>query len=293
MIENAISIADAIAKISGTELSIKHRRHVSGGDINEAAIITLSDDSQMFLKENRADLVLMFAAEAKGLMALGQAGIPPVPQPLGWGRDGRRSFLLLEVVESGRLESAEDFGLALAHLHRHLRNEKCGFSGDNWIGSTSQINTPMSSWFEFFAECRLGYQWRLARMNGYGDKALTKAMESLQSRLIHLLPDLDGGMASLLHGDLWGGNWMAGADGQAYLIDPAVYYGHREADLAMTRLFGGFPGGFYQSYVEAWPIEAGFSERIPLYNLYHLLNHLNLFGTSYMGRVRDILFRYA
>jgi len=293
MIENASSLVDAVTEFSRRDVTIRHRRRVSGGDINETAIITLSDESQMFLKENRADLVMMFAAEAEGLLALGQAGIPPVPQPLGWGRDGSKSFLLLEVVESGRLKSAENFGSALAHLHRHLRNEKCGFPKDNWIGSTPQVNTPMLSWFEFFAECRLGYQWRLAHVNGYGNKALTRAMESLQSRLSQLLPDLDGGMASLLHGDLWDGNWMAGADGQAYLIDPAVYYGHREADLAMTRLFGGFPEGFYRSYHEAWPIESGFSERVPLYNLYHLLNHLNLFGASYMGRVREILLRYS
>ncbi len=235
----------------------------------------------------------MFEAEAAGLRALSAAaescGAPPVPEPLAWGKDGRTSFLLMEYILSGRLKSGEDFGHSLAALHRGARQTLCGFNLDNWIGTTPQINTFTESWHEFFGGHRLAYQWKLARANGYGNAAGDRQMEKLICRLPEILPDVDEGEPSLLHGDLWGGNWMADSGGRACLIDPAVYYGHREADLAMTRLFGGFPSGFYRGYEEAWPLEPGFDSRVPVYNLYHVLNHLNLFGASYWGGVQSVL----
>lgn len=295
MVENAASLSDAIELIAGPGCRIEHKRNVSGGDINTASILTLSDGRRLFLKGNSAALVPMFAAEASGLVALisSSSRTPPVPGPLAWGAGGSGSFLLMEVVEPGRLASGEAFGESLAELHRLERSDTCGFNSDNWIGSTPQMNGRLESWYEFFAERRLGYQWRLARKNGYGDSGTDRKMESLLRRLPELLPDLDEHRSSLLHGDLWGGNWMAGADGRAWLIDPAVYYGHREADIAMTELFGGFPAGFREGYRNTWPMEPGFSDRRNLYNLYHLLNHLNLFGSSYWSGVRNTLLSYA
>ncbi len=293
--ENAASLTEAIESVVGSGCRIENKLNVSGGDINAASIITLTGGRRLFLKENSAALVPMFAAEAVGLVTLASSGLrtPPVPEPLAWGVDGSGSFLLMEAVEPGRLVSGEAFGASLTELHRSERSDTCGFDSDNWIGSTSQMNSRLESWHEFFAERRLGYQWRLARKNGYGDSGTDREMESILRRLPELLPDLDDGRSSLLHGDLWGGNWMAGADGRVRLIDPAVYYGHREADIAMTELFGGFPAGFREGYGNAWPMEPGFSDRRDLYNLYHLLNHLNLFGSSYWGGVRNTLLSYS
>lgn len=296
MISNSNSLRNAIVSLTGQ--SVRHSQPVSGGDINAASLLTLSDGTTLFLKENRKSLSLMFAAEADGLEALRSVRefpdscSPPVPKPLAWGTDQNRSFLLIETVEGGSLKSARGFGTSLAALHRLGRSRQCGFHSDNWIGSTPQSNTFGDSWHDFFAHRRLEFQWKLAVQNGFGDSGTGRAMQSVLSRLSSLLPEPDGGQPSLLHGDLWGGNWMAGSDGRAWLIDPAVYYGHREADLAMTQLFGGFPAGFFEGYQESWPLEPGFPERKDLYNLYHLLNHLNLFGGSYYSSVRSIIRKY-
>ncbi len=280
MLENELSLKQALTGLFGPGCREQSRRPVSGGDINRAFMLNAGSGSGsgrlLFLKENRRVLAPMFAAEAAGLQALGAAAeiseSPPVPQPLAWGTDGASSFLLMEYIQPGSLKSGEAFGRSLALLHRTARQNQCGFSMNNWIGSTPQINTPAASWHEFFGGHRLGYQWELARKNGYGTTAEDRRIEKLISRLPEILPNVDDGRPSLLHGDLWGGNWMASSEGRACLIDPAVYYGHREADLAMTRLFGG-----------------GFESRVPVYNLYHLLNHLNLFGASYWGGVRSVL----
>ena len=295
MIENAESIESAIEQICGIQCRIKTRRSVSGGDINDTSIISLAGGTKLFLKENRADLLEMFSSEAEGLLALSSVGNggPPSPRPLAWGRNLNRSFLLMEVVETGRLSSGADFGMSLALMHRNGRSELCGFSGENRIGLTPQHNEQIESWHDFFAEHRLGFQWNMARKCGYGDAAADKSMASVLKRLRILLPEPDDGLPSLLHGDLWGGNWMAGADGRGWLIDPAVYYGHREADIAMTELFGGFPLGFREGYENTWPMEAGYSGRVDLYNLYHLLNHLNLFGSSYWNGVINTVMKYA
>lgn len=295
MLENASSLSYVIESIAGEGCRVLSKRSVSGGDINSASMLTISGGRKFFLKENRSELAGMFQAEAAGLIELSSGGseIPPVPVPLALGSDGNKAFLMMELLESGHLTSGAGFGASLAALHRSRRRDKCGFSGDNWIGSTPQPNLWMSSWHEFFAVNRLGFQWNLARENGFGDTRSDKAMASILKRLPDLLPGLEAGGASLLHGDLWGGNWIAGTDGRAYLIDPAVYYGHREADIAMTELFGGFPSGFRQGYADAWPLEPGFQERRDLYNLYHILNHLNLFGRSYWGGVESTLMRYA
>lgn len=297
MISDSVSLNEALCSLFGSDCGIVSRKSVSGGDINAAYLLILSGGQRVFLKENRASLVDMFSAEADGLEALAEvadrSGAPSVPAPLAWGVDGTRAFLLMEEIRTGHLADGGSFGRALASLHREGREALCGFTGDNWIGSTPQPNKQTGSWHKFFAEHRLLHQWYLARRHGYGDSAAELQMEALCRRLPDLLPDVDNGRPSLIHGDLWGGNWIAGSDGYAWLIDPAVYYGHREADMAMTRLFGGFPSGFHRAYHEAWPLEGGFEERADLYNLYHLLNHLNLFGSSYWGGVLHTLSIYS
>jgi len=295
MIENALSLESAVELLCGTGCRIENRQTVSGGDINRASLVTLGGGVKLFLKENRAELVSMFSSEAEGLLALASIGdgAAPVPTPLAWGTDRGSSFLLMEVVEPGRLSSGEDFGASLAFLHRNGRSVSCGFNGDNLIGSTPQPNGWIESWNNFFAERRLGFQWDMVRKRGYGDSKDDKAMVSVLKRLKGLLPEPDDGRPSLLHGDLWGGNWMAAADGRGWLIDPAVYYGHREADIAMSELFGGFPSGFLNGYCNVWPLDAGYSDRRDLYNLYHRLNHVNLFGSSYWGGAISTIRRYA
>ncbi len=295
MLENADSLESALEKLDGAGSYVEKRQSVSGGDINRAFLITLNSGDVLFLKENRGDLLQMFSSESAGLLALGSVGggAPPVPRPLAWGRDGENSFILMDVVKPGSLDSGEKFGASLAQLHRNGRSDLCGFQGENRIGSTPQKNRQMRSWHDFFGEQRLQFQWELAREKGYGDSSDERAMASLLRRLRDILPEPDEGRPCLLHGDLWGGNWMAGEDGRGWLIDPAAYYGHREADIAMTELFGGFPRGFRMGYENIWPLEPGFSERRDLYNLYHLLNHLNLFGSSYLGGVTSTLTKYA
>ena len=295
MIENAVSLKSALAQICGPDSHIKERRSVSGGDINMSFMLTLSGGERFFLKENSADRLSMFSSESAGLKALGSVGegAPPVPDPLAWGVDKEHSFLLMEVVERGRLKSGEVFGFSLAEMHRRGRSDFCGFSEDNYIGLTVQKNSIMKSWIDFFAEFRLGFQWELARRGGFGDASSEKLMESVLRRLPELLPEPEEGRPSLLHGDLWGGNWIAGSDGRGWLIDPAAYYGHREADIAMSELFGGFPAGFHSGYMNTWPLESGYPERRDLYNLYHLLNHLNMFGFSYRGAVMSTIKKYS
>jgi len=296
-VPRAESLDEAIRLAAGDGAAVASKRRVGGGDINAAALLELQDGRRLFLKVNRRELAPMFRAESLGLAALGDAAsggeAPPVPEPLAWGVDGGRSFLVLEHVASGAGISGAAFGRALAALHRDARSERCGFDEDNYIGSTGQPNPWTDSWHRFFAEHRIGYQWDLARKAGFGDAASDRLVESVMNRIADRLPDVDDDRPSLIHGDLWGGNWMAGTDGRAWLIDPAAYYGHREADLAMTELFGGFPAGFRSGYRDAWALEPGYEERRDLYNLYHLLNHLNLFGSSYWSGVIRAIRRYA
>lgn len=281
--------------MDGSDCQITDRQRVSGGDINKCFKLILSSGRVVFLKENRLSLAHMFAAECMGLLELSNAvkGIEgiSVPKSLAWGLDGDRSFLLMEHISQGRLKSGVSFGESLAELHRGARSDTCGFEQNNWIGSTPQLNNLTASWHVFFAEYRLGFQWKMAREKGFGDLTTDRAMERIQSNISNILPAPD--RPSLLHGDLWGGNWMAGVEGRVWLIDPAVYYGHREADIAMTELFGGFPSEFHDVYQSTWPLDPGFGERKKLYNLYHLLNHLNLFGSSYWPGVMSGIDQYS
>ena len=287
---------EAIAGIFGNDLRIVSKRQVYGGDINQSYRLTLSDGSPVFMKSNTAKNLPFFGAEANGLEALRQTGTIGVPQVIAMGSDKNTSFLLLEYLEAApKLESYwETFGRELASLHRadcsHLTAEgRFGFSEDNYIGATPQKNTPMWGWVDFFRECRLMPQLRMA--DRYFDSGTRRLCTKLTDHLDSYLTEPE--FPSLLHGDLWSENAAPGPDGKAWIFDPAAYVGHYEAELAMTELFGRYPEGFYGAYSEINPIDSGYRDRRDLYNLYHLLNHLNLFGSSYLSSVKQILNRYA
>jgi fructosamine-3-kinase len=216
-----------------------------------------------------------FAAEADGLEALGSAGVR-VPRPLRHGAAGGRAFLLMELLELKERGDFAALGRMLADSHRRP-GRRFGWHRDNYIGSTPQANGWMDDWARFWLERRLRPQIELARRNGFElELPPMRALEGHEPQ------------PSLLHGDLWSGNAAFTGEGPV-LFDPAVYYGDREADLAMTELFGGFPAAFREAYSEAFPLPDGYEGRKHLYNLYHLLNHLNLFGGGYLGQVRTTL----
>lgn len=290
------ALEEAIAEIFGSDLRIVGKQQVYGGDINNSYRLTLSDGTPLFMKSNTLKNLPFFEAEAKGLEALRQTDSIGVPKVLGIGTDQNTSFLLLEYLEAAPKINGywEVFGRELAALHRadtqHLtENGSFGFPADNYIGATPQKNTTMMSWIDFFRECRLLPQIRMA--DRYFDPKLRQLSAKLLDRLDDYLSEPE--FPSLLHGDLWSGNAAPGPDGKAWIFDPAAYVGHYEAELAMTELFGRCPEGFYRAYSEVTPIDGSYHDRRDLYNLYHLLNHLNLFGVSYLSSVRQILNRYA
>lgn len=256
---------------------------VSGGSISRAYRVETSD-RPIFLKvEPRADADRL-EAEADGLAAIANTSAIAVPAVLAVGAAGAHAFLALEWIElAGERAGAEaSLGEALARMHR-TTGAAFGWTRDNTIGRTPQPNSWMSGWIEFFREQRLMPQLDRARRNGIGQQAITLGHELAGG--IEAFFDGYAPAPSLLHGDLWGGNWGASAEGRPYLFDPAVYFGDREADLAMTQLFGGFGNAFYRAYDAAWPPAPGREQRVDLYNLYHLLNHFNLFGGGYRGAV--------
>ncbi len=257
---------------------------VTGGCIHACYRLT-SGATQLFVKSNTARYADAFAAEADGLEALRAAGLR-APKPLAHGASGERAFLALEWLE---LRDHGDFaalGRALAELHRRI-GTSFGWQRDNYIGATPQLNAVSNDWIEFWRTRRLAPQLAHAEAHGHG-AALRNDLALLRERLPALFSNY-APQASLLHGDLWRGNAGFLPDGSPVVFDPAVYRGDREADLAMTELFGGFPPDFYAAYREAWPLDPGYATRKHLYNLYHLLNHLNLFGGGYLGQVRAVL----
>lgn len=266
---------------------------VSGGDINQAFCLTGESRRKWFLKTN-ADpaAALMFRREAQGLALLGAAGVIRTPRVHGHGEDGAgNAFLLLAFVESGSRTPVfwERFGRQLAALHGQT-SAFFGFAHDNFIGRLPQSNRRCETWSEFYAQERLQPQMRLARQQGFFDKNAERQLDQLCRQLDALCPNEP---PALTHGDLWSGNFLCDAHGEPVLIDPAAAYTHREMDLAMSRLFGGFDARFYAAYQEAWPLAPGFEERLAIYQLYYLLVHVNLFGSSYEGSVRRILQRWA
>lgn len=297
----AHSLDEAITALFGDNIRIVSKRPVYGGDINESFCVSLSDGSAVFMKTNALTNLSFFEAEAKGLEALRKTGAIGVPRMLGIGTDEAQSisFILMEYLEAVSRVSGywEMFGRELAALHRAdcdsfasaNRSLPFGFESDNYIGASPQINTPKESWLTFFRECRLFPQMKAAEMyfDSRMNKQCTKLLDHLDSYLVE--PEFP----SLIHGDLWSGNAVCGPDGKAWILDPAVYVGHFEAELAMTELFGGYSPSFYEAYHEINRIDRGYQDRRDLYNLYHMLNHLNLFGGSYLNSVQRILNKYV
>ena len=273
---------------------VKSTTAVSGGCIADSRKLVMNSGRVFFLKQVRDGSSGTFESEVRGLEELRKAGAVLVPEVVAHGLD----YMLLEWIEE-RKESAdscmEELGFQFAKLH-YFSGEIFGFPEDNYLGDSPQSNSPSKNgsinWPTFYVENRLQFQAALAVKNGYTTPELQNLLELLYNKIPELLSGTED-KPSLLHGDLWSGNYLIDKNGRSWLIDPAVYYGHREADLAMTSLFGGFSKTFYSAYESAFPLAPGYAEREPLYQLYHLLNHLNLFGTGYYRQVISILKRYA
>ena len=299
--KNYNSLAGALVDLFGTSIAIADTERLSGGDINKAYGLSLNNGQHVFMKANAKANAAFFTAEAAGLTAIANTKAIKTPDILCTGTDDGEdvgySFLLLKYIKSAKPVKNywEDFAQKLAAMHKAdtsaflEKGRAFGFFQDNFIGARPQSNTPSDSWISFFRDNRLVPQFKAA--DSYfeaQDRAkITKLLDHLTDFLIE--PE----KPSLLHGDLWSGNVMCGPDGKAMLIDPACYVGHAEADLAMTELFGGFPQNFYEAYRQANPLQPGYENRRDLYNLYQLLNHLNLFGPTYLGPVLSIVDEYV
>ncbi len=298
MIEDYPSILDELGRGAPVKLTA-----LTGGCIANARAASFKDGSEVFVKSmpqaSGTFHANMFECEAVGLHALAEAAAIRVPQVLAFNEQA----LVLEMIRQApkKQDFFVAFGQDFARLHQY-RGKACGFAHDNFIGSTRQVNTPLdgpwteaaddgSLWPAFFMERRLRFQVHLAVSNGY-DRALEHLLDRAELQITELLASAIE-PPSMLHGDLWSGNFVVDDHGEACLIDPAVYYGHREADLAMTRLFGGFESSFYAAYDELYPLPPGHEDRLPIYQLYHILNHLNLFGGGYFEQSKHILQAYA
>ena len=277
-------IAETISQSSGEPFVARDRHALGGGCINSA--YRLGDgDSSYFVKLNSGDKLTMFEAEHEGLHELAEAGAVRVPQPLATGIADGQAYIVMEDLALGGSGSQAQLGRDVAALHRHSC-ERFGWSRDNTIGSTPQSNLPDDSWFNFWREQRLGAQLEMAAERGASRTLLQQG-----ERLLQAFPGLFDGYtpaSSLLHGDLWSGNAAFSQNGEPVIFDPAVYYGDREADIAMTELFGGFSGDFYAAYEEAWPLDPGYKIRKNFYNLYHIINHFNMFGGGYGSQAEGI-----
>lgn len=281
-------VAHCISRRSGREFKPAPPESIGGGCINQAAHLG-DGDQHWFVKTNDAPRLAMFEAEAEGLQALADTHAIGVPRPLCTGSHAGQSYIVIEYIHTGRAraDSQARAGEQLAAMHRHA-SARFGWHRDNTIGATAQENAWDADWSSFWRERRLGFQLQLAARNGYGGR-LQRSGEQLMDRFPVLL-DHDP-VPSLLHGDLWGGNISFDRAGAPVIFDPAVYYGDREADLAMTELFGGFGNDFHAGYRNAWPLDPGYQVRRTLYNLYHILNHLNLFGSGYAGQAQGMIDR--
>lgn len=297
------SLEELINDAFGQDVSIIRMDRVPGGDINNAYRLSLSNGESLFVKTNSASNLDSFLTESGGLCALRSLKKIGVPEVLGAGTDEQRgiSFLALEYIESSPQTPSywETFGHQLAELHRtdclaYVDSERSGarfgFYEDNYIGATPQKNHPKKTWVEFYRECRLLPQITMAEK--YFDITVRKKADWLLEHLDLYLREPE--FPSLLHGDLWSGNMMCGKVGIPWIIDPAAYVGDFEADLAMTQMFGSLPERFYAAYNEVNPIDkTGYARRRHLYDLYQLLNHLNIFGSMYLGSVVDVINMYA
>jgi len=265
---------------------------LSGGCISSAYEIKTDTGKTYILKYNSSVNNDMFVKEAHGLQELNKAGVIKIPDVISFDED----YILLEQIVAGNKQKnfSEDFGHKFALLHK-FTSEFYGFYEDNYIGSNPQLNIPQENekhdWTKFYFNKRILFQLQLAEEKGNSTSELRKAIAGLENKIDEIVDD-NGEKPSLLHGDLWGGNYLINEKGFACLIDPAVYYGNREADLAMTKLFGGFDSRFYAAYNEVFPLPGGYEYRENIYKLYHVLNHLNLFGGGYYSQTMSLISYY-
>lgn len=284
------SIEAALRRRVGARFRLNRFEAVAGGCSHEAFVA--GDGAQCYFVKLDANARLpAFSAEADGLAALSATGCVRTPAVFGCEQDEHHAFLILEHLDLRPVSSPEDgarFGEALAALHR-CEGEHFGWASDNYLGASPQINTPGDNWSRFVIERRLRPQFDLARRNGYGGE-LQRSAERLLERIPALFLDYRP-RPSLVHGDLWHGNAGMLPDGSPVLFDPAIHYGDRESDLAMAELFGGFPTAFHTAYRRALPLNEGYEQRKLLYSLYHILNHLNLFGRGYLGEATRLVAR--
>lgn len=269
----------------GSAVELKQSRPLTGGDIHQAWWLETNQGS-WFIKLNQSSAFAMFASEAEALKQIKSTQTIRCPQVIVFGQTEHQAWLLLEYID---LQSqGNDFlrGQQLALMHRHTADQ-FGWPTDNFIGHTLQLNHQQSNWQVFYAEQRLRPQLALAQQNGAPAQLINDG-EHLINQLDRFFVDYQP-QASLLHGDLWGGNSGFDQHQQAVIFDPASYYGDRETDLAMTELFGGFSNDFYRGYQAEWPLDAGYTQRKPLYNLYHILNHFNLFGGHYAQQAQRLI----
>lgn len=281
-------ITQKLQALHSSDLVLEAIRPLAGGSISHAVCLQYRDVC-FFVKVAEAACLSMFQAEVTGLESIRETGCVRVPKVILIGTTGERAWLILEYIRftKGNADSAAQLGEQLAQMHRHT-NELFGFHQHNTIGLTPQLNTNSSSWLEFFHQQRLLIQLKLL----HDKNMLSLSLQRKGELLLKYLGDLLAGhnpQPSLLHGDLWSGNYAFDQSGVPVLFDPACYYGDREADLAMTELFGRFPQSFYDAYQHTWPLPEGAEKRRDLYNLYHILNHANIFGCSYLAQAEAMV----
>ena len=278
-------IAQAITQTTRKTFAIADTRSVGGGCINQGYRVS-GNNTDYFVKLNQASQAEMFAAEALGLKQMYSTQTITVPQPICWGTADNSSYIVLQWLElgGGNSQSWTEMGRQLAAMHRQGTSDRFGWERNNTIGSTPQVNTWTDNWADFFAEHRIGYQLKLAKRRGGSFPDTERVVNAVRNRLADRQPQ-----ASLVHGDLWSGNAAITTDGAPVILDPATYYGDRETDIAMTELFGGFSAAFYRGYNEAWQLDPDYQQRKSIYNLYHVLNHFNLFGGGYANQAKRII----
>jgi protein-ribulosamine 3-kinase len=284
---NIDNIVHQIERTTGQVLKNYRLTAIGGGGINDAYQIQSAQQSY-FIKLNRPQLSAMFEAEAQGLDEMRALNCVRIPEIICHGQTTEYSYIVLEYIQLGSLhgQASQRLGSQLAQLHRH-EHPFYGWQINNTIGSTPQHNDREHDWLSFWQRHRLGQQLKFASKNGFGARLQDKGELLLDN--LHLFFANYTPIPALLHGDLWGGNAAADPQGNPVIFDPACYYGDRETDIAMTELFGGFGADFFAAYQAEYPLDAGYKTRKTLYNLYHILNHVNLFGSGYVGQAEGML----
>ena len=278
-------IAEQIKQATNQDFVMESQVPVGGGQTNESYKLECKP-TNYFVKLNSNSRLSMFESEAIALEEIAKIDKIRVPEPICCGIVGNKSFLALSWIEFGPWSQSSwmELGRSIANLHRFSTQKKFGWDQDNFIGSSPQQNPWHDNWAEFFTEQRIKFQLELAKAKGFEFDNEKKLLKAIYRRLAPHRPE-----SSLLHGDLWCGYVLCAIKRMPVIFDPSSYFGDREVDLAMTELFGGFPEAFYLAYNETWPVNNGYSHRINIYNLYHILNHLNMFGDSYYSQAKKIV----